>query len=95
VTEAPLRAPWGVGKAFAVYTGLRAVLFLGSFGLLLVAGANGLAAVFFALVVSSVLSIFLLRTPRNQLGAALAERNERKRADAQRLRSLLDEPPAL
>jgi hypothetical protein len=93
VHEQPVAAP-SVGRSAALYTGLRALLFVGSFGVLLVAGADGLPAIFFALVVSSLLSVVLLRGPRDQLGRALAARAERKRAEGERLRGLLDDPPA-
>lgn len=82
-----------VGRAALLYTGARVLLFLGAFGLLLVVGADGLPAVFFALVASSLLSVVLLKGLRDRLGVALAARAEAKKADRERLRGLLDEPP--
>ena len=81
----------GVGRAFAVYTGLRALLFVGVFGLLLLAGLRGLPALLGALLVSSVASVFVLRGARDRATAALAARQESRAAEHARLRGMLDD----
>ena len=79
-----------VGRAFAVYTGLRALLFAVVLCLLVVAGLRGLPALAAALLVSSIASLFVLRGPRDAATAALAERSERREAEHARLRGMLD-----
>jgi len=90
--QAPAAAPTGpsVGRAFAVYTGLRALLFAALCGVLLLAGLTGLPALVGALVLSSIASLFLLRGPRDSATAALAARQQRRQAEHARLRGMLD-----
>lgn len=80
-----------MGRAVALYTGLRVVAFVGCYGLLLIAGLRGLVAIAAALFISSIASLFVLRGPRDAVTAALAAREESRAAERARLRSLLDE----
>jgi hypothetical protein len=66
-------------RDFAVYTALRLALFAGSFGLLWVALRTRLGLfplLLLALVLSSILSIFVLRAARDRLAGTI----ERKAA---------------
>ena len=76
----------------ALYTGLRFVAFVGCYGLLLLAGLRGVFAIAAALLLSSLLGLFLLRGPRDRMIAGLDERRTAKDAEKARLRALLDEP---
>ena len=67
-------------KAFAIYTGLRLALFAASFGVLWVALHNWLAIfplLLLALVVSSILSVFVLRAARDRLAGTIEQRASR------------------
>lgn len=67
-------------KEFAVYTGLRFVLFAACFGLLWVGLHNQLsvfALLLLALVLSSILSIFVLRAARDRLAGTIERRADR------------------
>lgn len=67
-------------KEFAVYTGLRLVLFAASFGVLWVALENFFGIfplLLLALVVSSILSIFVLRSYRDRLAGSIEQRASR------------------
>jgi UPF0716 family protein affecting phage T7 exclusion len=69
-------------KEFAVYTGLRLVLFAACFGLLWVTLQNWLGIfplLLLALVLSSILSIFVLRAAREQRAARMSSRIEAAR----------------
>ena len=79
-----------MGRAFVVYTALRAGLFVGAYGLALVVGLRGLLAIAAGLLVSSLASPFLLRRQRDELAAALLDRRERRLAEKDRLRGMLD-----
>ena len=76
-------------KEFAVYTGLRLVLFAACFGVLWVALHNQLTVfplLLLALVLSSILAIFVLRTARDRLAGSIERRAARmaQRIDAAR-----------
>lgn len=67
-------------KEFAVYTGLRLVLFAASFAVLWVALENFIGLfplLLLALLVSSILSIFVLRTYRDRLAETIEQRAAR------------------
>ena len=67
-------------KEFAVYTGLRLALFAASFGLLWVALSSWLGLfplLLLALLVSSILSIFVLRAARDRLARSIENRAAR------------------
>ena len=91
--QTPAAAPAGPGvaKAFAIYTGLRALLFVGVLAVLVLAGVSLLPALVGALLLSSIGSLFVLRGPRDVATAALAARHERRQAEHARLRGMLDQ----
>lgn len=67
-------------KEFAVYTGLRLVLFAGCFAVLWFALNNWLTVfplLLLALIVSSILSIFVLRAARDRLAGTIESRATR------------------
>ena len=74
----------------AVYTGLRLLLFAGVYVVLRVAGLRGLLALAAALLISSIASPFALRRQREAVAAQLAARHERRQAERDRLRGMLD-----
>jgi hypothetical protein len=80
-----------MGRVLAVYTALRAVAFAGAYGLLILLGVRSIPAVVGALFLSAVLSLLLLKRQRQAVADALAERHERRVAERERLRGLLDE----
>ena len=61
------------------YTGLRLVLFLVPFGLLLLVGVDGIWALLVAFIFSSVVSVFALSRQRDQVSTSLVARRERMR----------------
>jgi len=81
----------GVGAALALYSGLRVLAFVGSYGLLLLAGLRGLLAIATALLLSSLLSLLVLRRQRDAVAVALASRRGSRDAEQARLRGMLDE----
>jgi hypothetical protein len=81
-------------KEFAVYTGLRLVLFAASFGILWVALHTWLGIfplLLLALIVSSILAIFVLRAARDRLAANIEQRAGRIASRIQEARSAEDE----
>jgi hypothetical protein len=71
-----------------VYTGLRLLLFVVPFGLLVALGMDVVWALLTAAIVSSIASIFVLSRYRDALSVALSQRGERARArSAERARS--------
>jgi len=67
-------------KEFAIYTGLRAALFAVCFGVLYFALNNWLTifpVLLLALIVSSILSIFVLRAARDRLATKIEHRAEK------------------
>lgn len=83
-----------MGRAFAVYTALRVVLFAVCCGVLLVLGAPRLVGVAVALLVSSLLSLIFLRRQRDVFVLALQRRREDRANEQARLRGLLDDGPS-
>jgi mannitol-specific phosphotransferase system IIBC component len=83
-------------KAFWVYTGLRLLLFVASFGIvfsawLLIAGeANVLIAVVIAFVVSGIGSYFLLERQRQALAQHVEDRASRATARFDELKAKED-----
>ncbi len=82
-----------MGKAFAVYSGLRLLAFVGTYGLLLIVGLRGLVAIAAAVLVSSLVSLLVLRTPRAAVAAALDSRRGSREQEQARLRGMLDDGP--
>jgi ABC-type bacteriocin/lantibiotic exporter with double-glycine peptidase domain len=67
-------------KEFAIYTGLRAVLFAVCFAVLWFALNNWLSIfplLLIALIISSILSIFVLRAARDRLAGSIEARASR------------------
>jgi hypothetical protein len=67
-------------KEFAVYTGLRLLLFAACFGILWVAFQNWLnifPVLLLALILSSILSVFVLRAARDRLAGTIERRATR------------------
>lgn len=82
--------PHAVRKTIAVYTGLRLLLFVGAFGVCLVAGLSTPLGIVIALFVSSVLSFLLLREQRERLAGKLLARSNRRAEQKSRRRAALD-----
>jgi F0F1-type ATP synthase membrane subunit b/b' len=67
-------------KEFAVYTGLRLLLFAVCFGILWVAFQNWVSLfplLLLALILSSILSVFVLRAARDRLAGTIERRATR------------------
>lgn len=90
--EAPERAVPSVGHAFALYNLGRLLLFAAATVLLYgVLRINGLELLLLALVVSAVLSVFVLRRQREDLGRAIEARAAERSVRRAGLRGRLDE----
>ena len=85
-----------MARAVALYTFLRAVAFVGCYGLLLLLNVPGLFAIAGALLLSSLVSLLVLRRQRDAVALALEARRGSRAAERERLRGLLDEgaPPS-
>ena len=84
-------APVDVRRAWLTYTALRLLVFLGTAGLLVVAlDLNGFPLLLAALLVSSILSLLVLRRQRTALVAAQLARREDRAADRAARRARLD-----
>jgi hypothetical protein len=81
----------GARNAWLVYTGLRLAVFLGTAGFFLIFGMNGFPLLIVALLVSSIVSLVVLRPQRAVLVAAQAARSEQRAAQRQAMRARLDE----
>jgi len=81
-----------VRKPWLLYTALRLLVFIGTAGFFAIFGLNGFPLLLIALLVSSVVSLLVLRPQRQALVAAQAARAERKAAERESLRARLDEP---
>jgi hypothetical protein len=83
-----------VARLWLVYTALRLVVFIGTAGLGLILGLNGFPLLLLAILVSSIVSLFVLRPQREALIAAQLARREQRAAARQALRArLAEEPP--
>jgi len=80
-----------VRRAWLVYTVLRLVVFIGTAGLFAIFGLNGFPLLLLALLVSSIVSLVVLRPQRSALVAAQLARRERRTAEREALRARLDE----
>ena len=83
-----------MGKAFALYSGLRLLAFVGTYGLMLIVGLRSLVAIAAAVLVSSVISLLTLRRQRDAVSAALDSRRGSRQREQARLRGLLDDEPS-
>ncbi|MCA1710189.1 MAG: DUF4229 domain-containing protein [Actinobacteria bacterium] len=80
-------------RLWLAYTGLRLAVFLGvAAAVYLVSGLNGFPLLLVALLVSSIASLFLLRSQREALVVAQERRAQSRAADKAALRARLDEP---
>ena len=80
-----------MARALAVYTALRAVAFVGSYGLMILLGLRTIPAIVLALVLSALVSLVLLKPQRQALADAIAARLERREGERARLRGMLDD----
>ena len=88
VTEQP---PVSLGRAWLVYTGLRLAVFCATAAVLfLLLRLNGLPLLLIALLVSSIASLFLLRSQRDRFVRAQEQRIQSRRAEKAHLRERLD-----
>ncbi|NEA36317.1 DUF4229 domain-containing protein [Streptomyces sp. SID13031] len=81
-------------KEFAIYTGLRLALFLVSFGILWVAFHTWLSAwpiALIALLITSILSLFVLRAARDRLAGSIEARAGRMTSRIEAARKAEDE----
>jgi UPF0716 family protein affecting phage T7 exclusion len=79
------RHPW------LLYTALRMVVFIGTAGFFAIFGLNGFPLLLLALLVSSIVSLIVLRPQRTALVAAQAARTERRAAERDAMRAQLEE----
>ena len=80
------------GRAFLVYSGLRLVLLVVAYSVLLAIGIDGLLAVGGAVLLSALLSLVLLRRQRDAFTEASMARAEERRTEKERRRARLDGP---
>ena len=78
-----------MARPLLLYTFLRLVLFVGAFGLVTLLGVRGIAALFAALVLSAVGSVFLLKRQRDAIAEVAAARKEASLREKERLQSRL------
>jgi F0F1-type ATP synthase membrane subunit b/b' len=81
-------------KEFAIYTGLRLLLFAACFGVLWVALHNWIAIfplLLLALVITSILSFFVLRAARDRLAGTIESRAARIASRIEAARSAEDD----
>ena len=89
MSDAPSARP--ARHVLLLYTGLRFLVFIGTAGFFAIFGLNGFPLLLVALLVSSIVSLLVLRPQRAALVAAQAERMERRAAEREALRARLDE----
>jgi len=83
--------PASPGRAFLLYSSLRLLLLLVTFGLVVAVGLEGLLAVGAAVLISALLSVVLLRRQRDAFTEASLARAEQRRAAKADRRARLDE----
>lgn len=83
--------PASPGRAFLLYSSLRLLLLLVTFGLMLAVGLEGLLAVGAAVLISALLSVVLLRRQRDAFTEASLARAEQRRAAKADRRARLDD----
>jgi membrane peptidoglycan carboxypeptidase len=89
---APPPAP-SAGRLVLLYSTLRLLLFLGIWLVLVLLGASALAGALVAAVLTSLLSLVLLKKQRDQVSTAILDRHERKRLEREELQRRLDQGP--
>ncbi|MDT7536997.1 MAG: hypothetical protein QOI82_582 [Actinomycetota bacterium] len=80
-----------VRRIWLTYTALRFVVFIGTAGFFAIFGLNGFPLLLVALLVSSIVSLIVLRPQRAALVEAQAARTERRAAERDAMRARLDE----
>ncbi len=83
-----------MGRALALYTALRLLAFAVVFVLLSAVGLGGLVGVLLALLLSSLVSLVLLRRQRDAVTLGLEQRRLSRGQEKARLRGMLDDDPA-
>lgn len=78
-----------MARPLLLYTFLRLVLFVGALGLVTLLGLRDLAALFAALVLSALGSVFLLKRQRDAIAEAAAVRAAARAAEKDRLQARL------
>ncbi|MDT7571019.1 MAG: hypothetical protein QOE05_1193 [Actinomycetota bacterium] len=78
-------------KIWLTYTALRVVVFIGTAGFFAIFGLNGFPLLLIALLVSSIVSLIVLRPQRAALVEAQAARTLRRAAERDAVRARLDE----
>ncbi|MDT7546801.1 MAG: hypothetical protein QOE99_2911 [Actinomycetota bacterium] len=78
-------------RTWLVYTALRMVVFVGTAGFFLLFGLTGYPLLLVSLLVSSIVSLFVLRPQRTALVVAQTERREQRQSERDALRARLDE----
>ena len=79
-----------LGRAFALYTALRLLIFLLCWLALYLLGLRGLLAPAAAVFVSSLISLVVLRGQREAFVRAMAERADRREREREALRRRMD-----
>jgi membrane protein implicated in regulation of membrane protease activity len=80
-----------VRRIWLTYTALRLVVFIGTAGFFAIFGLNGFPLLLVALLVSSIVSLIVLRPQRAALVEAQTARTERRAAERESMRARLDE----
>ena len=78
-------------KIWLTYTALRLLVFFGTAGFFAIFGLNGFPLLLVSLLVSSIVSLIVLRPQRAALVEAQAARTERRAAERDAMRARLDE----
>ena len=78
-----------MGHPFVVYTVLRLLVFAGAYGVLVLLGVDGFPGLLLALLISSIASLFLLRSQRRELARLTASRREARGVEKDRMRDML------
>ena len=85
--------PTTAGRALLLYSGLRLLLLLVSFAVMLALGLETVLALGAAVLASALLSLVLLRRQREAFTSAAVARAEQRRADRAAARARLDDRP--
>ena len=81
------------GRVVLLYSSLRLLLFLALWLVLVLLGDEPLPGALAAAVLTSLLSLVLLKKQRDQVSAVVLARHERKRLEREELQRRLDQGP--
>ena len=81
------------GRVVLLYSSLRLLLFLALWLVLVLLGVAPLPGALAAAVLTSLLSLVLLKKQRDQVSAVVLARHERKRLEREELQRRLDQGP--